>query len=156
MTTKKLSTVAVTMLASLLLMSGTAHGATPTVTIEPACGAIPAFPDTNVARVNLSGFPPVTTVQATLELPNGFTFGPGEVTTDADGNWDQEQLGLVGSHVPGTWTVTIVWSGGTLTDSVYVDCSRPTSKADCKRGGWRDFPEFKNQGQCIAFVNHGP
>jgi hypothetical protein len=32
----------------------------------------------------------------------------------------------------------------------------PTSKAQCKNDGWRYFPQFKNQGQCIAFVNHGP
>ena len=31
----------------------------------------------------------------------------------------------------------------------------PTSKEQCKNGGWRNFPHFKNQGQCIAFVNHG-
>jgi streptogramin lyase len=30
----------------------------------------------------------------------------------------------------------------------------PTSKDHCKHGGWRDFPQFKNQGQCTAFVNH--
>ena len=34
--------------------------------------------------------------------------------------------------------------------------SVPTSKDQCKNGGWRNFPQFKNQGQCIAFVNHGP
>ena len=32
----------------------------------------------------------------------------------------------------------------------------PTSKEQCKRGGWRNFPLFKNEGQCIAFVNHSP
>jgi len=32
----------------------------------------------------------------------------------------------------------------------------PTRKADCKKGGWRHFanPTFKNQGQCVAYVNH--
>jgi len=29
----------------------------------------------------------------------------------------------------------------------------PTNKDQCKKGGWRQFG-FKNQGQCIAFVNH--
>jgi hypothetical protein len=28
----------------------------------------------------------------------------------------------------------------------------PSSKQQCKNGGWRDFPEFRNQGQCVAFV----
>jgi hypothetical protein len=32
----------------------------------------------------------------------------------------------------------------------------PTSKDQCKNGGWRNFPNFKNQGQCIAFVERGP
>jgi hypothetical protein len=31
----------------------------------------------------------------------------------------------------------------------------PTSKDQCNGGGWKQFG-FKNQGQCIAFVNHGP
>jgi 6-phosphogluconolactonase len=28
----------------------------------------------------------------------------------------------------------------------------PTSKEQCKHGGWRNYPQFKNQGQCVAFV----
>jgi hypothetical protein len=27
-----------------------------------------------------------------------------------------------------------------------------TSKDQCKNGGWRDFPGFKNQGDCVSFV----
>jgi hypothetical protein len=32
----------------------------------------------------------------------------------------------------------------------------PTSKAQCKKGGWKNFnnPSFKNQGQCVAYVEH--
>ncbi len=33
----------------------------------------------------------------------------------------------------------------------------PTSKDQCKSGGWRAFGGmFKNQGQCVAFVQRGP
>jgi hypothetical protein len=31
----------------------------------------------------------------------------------------------------------------------------PTSKEQCKHGGWAQFG-FKNQGQCVAFVQRGP
>jgi hypothetical protein len=31
----------------------------------------------------------------------------------------------------------------------------PTSTRQCKHGGWRNFPQFKNEGLCIAFVNRG-
>lgn len=32
----------------------------------------------------------------------------------------------------------------------------PTTKSDCKHGGWRKFnnPSFKNQGQCVSYVAH--
>jgi YVTN family beta-propeller protein len=31
----------------------------------------------------------------------------------------------------------------------------PTSKDQCKNGGWRNFPQFHNQGQCVAFIERG-
>jgi hypothetical protein len=31
----------------------------------------------------------------------------------------------------------------------------PTEPRQCKNGGWSSFPQFKSQGQCIAFINHG-
>lgn len=30
----------------------------------------------------------------------------------------------------------------------------PTAKDQCKDGGWMDYPQFKNQGQCVAYTNH--
>jgi hypothetical protein len=38
-------------------------------------------------------------------------------------------------------------------DLVVVDAPPlPTSKDECKSGGWRNYPGFKNQGDCVAFV----
>ncbi len=31
----------------------------------------------------------------------------------------------------------------------------PTSQDQCKAGGWQSFPGFKNQGQCVSFVQRG-
>ncbi len=31
----------------------------------------------------------------------------------------------------------------------------PTTKQQCKDGGWQNYPQFKNQGQCVRFVNNG-
>lgn len=48
--------------------------------------------------------------------------------------------------------------GATGTDGeIVVTGGGPTSKAQCKNGGWRSFsvPRFKNQGDCIQFVNTG-
>jgi hypothetical protein len=40
-------------------------------------------------------------------------------------------------------------SGGAV---VFDASTLPTSKAQCKNGGWRNYPQFMNQGQCVAFV----
>jgi hypothetical protein len=49
------------------------------------------------------------------------------------------------------WTI----SGGGLT---VIDAQPfPTTKDQCKNGGWRNYgTTFKNQGQCVAFVERGP
>ena len=36
-------------------------------------------------------------------------------------------------------------------DIAVVDAQVPTTKAQCKNGGWKQFG-FKNQGRCVAFV----
>jgi hypothetical protein len=41
-------------------------------------------------------------------------------------------------------------------DLTVTDATAPTSKEQCERRGWRSFPGFKNQGQCVAFVQRGP
>jgi len=38
---------------------------------------------------------------------------------------------------------------------IIVTAALPASKEQCKNGSWEQF-DFKNQGQCIAFVERGP
>jgi hypothetical protein len=42
--------------------------------------------------------------------------------------------------------------GGNIT-VVDAEAPFPTSKEQCQNGGWRNYPQFKNRGQCIKFVN---
>jgi hypothetical protein len=60
--------------------------------------------------------------------------------------------GLVSMDSGTTWFHFLGYALGFKT---YVE-SEPTSIDQCKNGGWRNFPQFKNQGQCITFVTHGP
>jgi hypothetical protein len=126
--------------------------AAPTVTLEPNCSQYPPF---HGVDVSLSGFPPNTMFRGTLSLPSGTTYrDAGPFSTDANGNFF---LGPFGTTVPGTFTVTINWAGASVTDSVDVNCALPTSKDQCKNGGWRTFPGFENQGDCVSFVSrHSP
>lgn len=132
-------------------------GTEPTLTLQRHCEAFPGFPALNSFDVFLTGLPPFTPFEATVTFPDGGGIGPVDRTTDGNGNFTA--IAPIGSAVAGVWTLTIVWEGGTLTSSIFVDCSQPdvpTSKGQCKHGGWRDFPQFKNQGRCVAFVNHNP
>jgi hypothetical protein len=50
-------------------------------------------------------------------------------------------------------TLQTVAQGG---DLEVVDAQPlPTSKDQCKNGGWRNFPGFKNEGDCVSFVAIG-
>lgn len=60
----------------------------------------------------------------------------------------------IGTNNPG---YTVATDGVQFNETIY-DFElgrRPTSKDDCKNGGWMTFndPTFKNQGECIKYVN---
>lgn len=76
---------------------------------------------------------------AQVPVPTGTITGV-EVLIDVEGSADITDISVNGvAQVPAPTT-----GGG------------PTSKADCKRGGWKTFtePSFKNQGRCVAYYNH--
>ena len=63
-------------------------------------------------------------------------------------------------HDEGVSTVYIAITGSgaaTLTESFASSLAQPvliapTSKDQCKKDGWRAFPQFRNQGQCVSSV----
>ncbi len=94
---------------------------------------------TVVARPVFIGFPdpdvPITTCPATL--PPGAEYHP----FPPPPNPDDPEAGHL-SNSPQDFTVT---------DAQSI----PTSKDQCKNNGWRNFPGFKNQGDCVSFVATG-
>ena len=97
----------------------------------------------NTATLNfqdqVSGFG-ITTVQVTDNQPDTFDAIPtGRAATDCS------PLAPTGFGGP--------VSQGDIT--VVEAPPLPTSKDQCKNGGWRDFGVFKNQGDCVSFVATG-
>jgi hypothetical protein len=48
---------------------------------------------------------------------------------------------------------------GTVSGTITLPARTPETRDDCRHGGWRDLVDdagrpFRNQGHCIAFVNH--
>src|SRR3954466_615201 len=56
------------------------------------------------------------------------------------------------------WTLLGTYTGGYQIQKTGTRAGcRPTRKEECKKGRWRNFGSmFKNQGQCVAFVEHAP
>jgi hypothetical protein len=54
-----------------------------------------------------------------------------------------------------TWAPVNAFGSTDFAFKTYV-LEAPTSKQQCKKGGWKAFrnPSFRNQGQCVAYVNH--
>jgi hypothetical protein len=106
----------------------------------------------SVACLHVSGSTAVIGVNgpfsSLLEVVDGpvdtfnFSFPPGPLGQDS-----------CSAAPPGIPPLTV-----TSGNIVVVDAQPlPTSKEQCKSGGWQNFGDaFKNQGQCVAFVERGP
>ena len=126
-----------------------AKGVVPTLTLVEWCPVIDGVQFYGV-EASLSGFPPFTPFEGSLLLDG--SGGYGSFTTDAAGNFGP--IGISEAGPVGTAVATVTYFGGTLTESFENPCQGPrppTSKAQCKKGGFVGFG-FKNQGRCVSFV----
>jgi hypothetical protein len=88
------------------------------------------------------------------------TAGASSIVVAAFGGapWTQISLDFIGTGP----TTPIAFAGneiqpcgGILIDNVAVEALLPTTKDECKNGGWQSFGVFKNQGDCVSFVATG-
>ena len=122
---------------------------TPTLTLTEYCPVIDGRQFYG-AQATLSGFPPNTTFDGSLTLDG--SGASGTFVTDAEGNFGP--TGFASSEPVALATATVTWSGGTLVTTLANPCQgpqRPSTKAQCKRGGFVGFG-FKNQGACVSSV----
>ena len=93
--------------------------------------------------------------RATIGTQSQFGFGIVFFVEDNDGaGQDRLSVSVGGSPpsvcpaYPSTGVSRIFGGDITVHDAVPF----PTAKDQCKNGGWRAFPQFRNQGQCVSFV----
>jgi hypothetical protein len=123
--------------------TGSAH-ITPAEIGQPFGGPITCLAvRANVATFNFEALPASTSVETFVatDSPTGDQIafvGPGRAPTDCS---------------PVTNPPNQPLNGG---DIVVTDAQPfPTTKDQCKNGGWRTFGGFKNQGDCVSFVATG-
>jgi DNA-binding beta-propeller fold protein YncE len=74
--------------------------------------------------------------------------------TPSGGTVSQYDVGASGALTPKT-PATLATGSFPFAIAVTPLPRMPTSKEQCKNGGWRNYPQFKNQGQCVSFVETG-
>jgi hypothetical protein len=129
-----------------------AKTAAPTVTLTEYCPVLEGQQFYG-ALVSLSGFPPNTTFNGSLQLDG--TGGSGTFVTDASGNF--APTGLASPVPVALATATVTYSGGTVVQTLANPCQglqAPTDKTQCKGRGFVGFG-FKNQGTCVSYVVTG-
>jgi hypothetical protein len=117
------------------------NGENPTGQVD--CGTLFSGP---VTCLSVNGNVALLTVQSTL-------FGAvGVRITDLPAGDILEGFPGAGCPTPLGFYTDLQFSG----DLVVVDGrALPTSKDECKKGGWQTFGVFKNQGDCVSFVATG-
>jgi hypothetical protein len=128
--------------------------AKPSLTIEEVCDD-PIEP--HGLRVVVSGLEPGSTVSFHfLAFQHGVVIAEVFEVVVVDETGGFTSFGA--DDEPSTVEVTVgLPDGHTLTASREIDCSsrEPASIEGCQNGGWRSFPQFKNQGDCVSFVATG-
>jgi hypothetical protein len=98
-----------------------------------------SFPVAGGGEDDVLSFPLNTAGVAAFNAARGGFFSIGGSTPNVAGLGDHYLYGV---------------SGGSGTQQLVVTCL-PATKEECKNGGWRSFPGFKNQGDCVSFVATG-
>ena len=119
----------------------------------------------------VTGFPANTEIGVAIVISGFGDFREVRLTTDASGSGSGQDLHDPSYSNGGPLPTGVSWTaraavrsgvdgygnpvyGPTIaTDSGTINCGNlPTSKDDCKNGGWKAYGVFKNQGDCVSFV----
>jgi hypothetical protein len=93
----------------------------------------------------------VDVVQITVARLRELGLLEGEDAQDGDTRRDAlRKITIAGAGLAAVPTISSI-----VVPTAAQAASVPTSKDQCKNGGWRNFPQFKNQGDCVSFVETG-
>ena len=145
------------------------------VEVRAVSGGVPSGPALGSATFPAASFPVVFSPSAFVSLPLAL---PAPVTAGVQyaivvsstscgfGNCFNLAFGPVGDPYPAglglssgnagtTWAPLFAFGSTDFAFQTYV-LQAPASKQQCKKGGWKQFrnPSFRNQGQCVKYVNH--
>lgn len=155
------------LVSTVALPAGANAAEPPTFTLGSVCEG-----GGSIATGELSGLQPGVVYGAQLEISNFGTLYIPSIQPDSAGEY------FIGS-VPLTYPLTVSIVVYLNPDQDYVQdpgeatvlqgtvraeqpchapitlVARPTTKEQCKDGGWRTYSVFKNQGDCVSYIATG-
>jgi hypothetical protein len=117
---------------------------------ETLCTPLPGPPGSEVTCLNVQGNVALITIR---RLDNG-SLASIRITDNGPGVLDVVEANFgpgCPQPQPFYFNVGLVSGGYVVVDAPPL----PTSKKQCKQGGWRSFGVFKNQGDCVSFMVTG-
>jgi hypothetical protein len=141
--------------------AGTADNGCHLVNLTLACGNSTfggAFASSSEQVVNSSNQVTATCPELNCDF-EGTSLGTAQCATNG-GSDIAFQMGAASTACNGQFGIpgSTTCSDPFLTATLTATCAdvHPLTKADCMNGGWMRYtnPSFKNQGQCIDYVNH--
>jgi hypothetical protein len=141
-------------------VSGTATGQYPGTFTEAGTWSITDF-SSNITFTITSGTTTITGSKritgGSIECTDDATLPTGASVTVSYAATIHTPSGSFHDEGVGTLDVAIEESAGSLTEGYTSSLTQPvpigpTNKDQCKNNGWKAFPQFKNQGQCVSFV----
>jgi DNA-binding beta-propeller fold protein YncE len=94
-------------------------------------------------------FPSTDSPQALAVSPDGQSV---YVANLSSGDISQYDVGASGALSPKSPPTDVAGGFGVAVSPPRV----PMRKEQCKRDGWRTFPQYRNEGQCVSFVQRHP
>lgn len=90
------------------------------------------------------------------KVQEGVNCGPGGVKAPCPGSLGVNQGSFNSGIVSNADALYVSVSGSKTTFDLERDLPMPTSKDQCKNGGWQNYgTTFRNQGDCVSFVASG-
>ena len=127
--------------ASTLTDSGSVNSFTVTFTISSAAGQVTGTQtlisanDQCLVNPTIFGFDAGTSYQATIRTSGGNYTDQGTADTN-----------------PAVNNGPVALSESFTSSQSQATPTEPVSRNQCLNGGWQNFPQFKNQGLCVAYV----
>jgi hypothetical protein len=138
----------------------TLSGGVPSQTVLASASVLAADVPTGIGAQNWVSVPLIPPAPSVAGTQYAIVLSAPSATSTSAYEWVVSS-GTAATYADGSFFRSFTSGASWMADAfdngfkTYVTVLLPTGKAQCKKGGWRNYPQFKNQGRCVRFVVTG-